>query len=52
MGVPVFELRQHSGQFRLRVGISDSLGEVIACHGLAIVALKIQLHAAGKACAV
>ena len=48
LGIPAFELRQVLGQRRCGIGVGDGLGEIIASHGLTIVALKVQLHAFGK----
>ena len=49
LAVPALELRQQAGQFRVGVGVGYCLGKVIAGHGLAVVAGKVQRHASGKA---
>ena len=49
LAVPAFELGQQSRQVRLGVGVRYGLGKVVAGHGLAVVALEIQLHAPRKA---
>jgi hypothetical protein len=49
--VPALEGVQVLRQRAAGVGIGDGLGEVVAGHGLAVVALEVQLHAARKAVA-
>ena len=51
LAVPELELGQQVSQAGLRVGVGHALGKVIAGHGLAVKALKVQLHAFGKAIA-
>ena len=49
LAVPALEGVQVLGQRAGGVGVGHGLGEVVAGHGAAIVALEIQLHALGKA---
>ncbi len=49
--IPAFELRQMHSEFALRVGVGNRLREVVAGHGLAVVALEIQRHSAREALA-
>ena len=51
LAVPMLEGSQVLRQRRVRVGIGDRLRKVVASHGLAIVALKVELHALGKSIA-
>jgi hypothetical protein len=52
-GVPAWAYQrlncQVLGQRAARVGVGHGLGEVVAGHGLAVVALEVQRHAGGKA---
>ena len=45
LAVPALELGQVLGERTARVGVCNGLGKVVAGHGLAVVALEIQVHA-------
>ena len=49
--VPALERVEVLGQPAARVGVGDRLREVVAGHGLAVVALEVQVHAAPEALA-
>ena len=49
--VPALEGLQPDGQRAAGVGIGDGLGEVVAGHGMAVVALEVQVHAGAEALA-
>ena len=44
----MFESAQVLGQCRARVGVGNRLRKVVAGHGLAVVPLKVELHAPGE----
>ena len=48
LAVPALELRQQAGQCGVRVRICNRLGKVVAGHGTAIMAGKVERHAFGK----
>ncbi len=51
LAVPALELRQQGAQRAAGVGVGHGLREVVAGDGLAVVALKVQIHAAPEALA-